>query len=144
MENLATSGTTAAIQSLVWSSKTDTQCRWSVHSNIPFGISSAPELFQRRMNMILEGLNGVLCHMDDVLVYGANQTEHDARLRDVMKRLEAAGVTLNSDKCKFGRDRVKFLGHLIDREGIRADPEKTSAILQILPMWLSYADFLAW
>ena len=48
-----------------------------------------------------------------------------------MKRLEAAGVTLNSDKCKFGRDRVKFLGHLIDREGIRANPEKTSAILQM-------------
>ena len=100
-------------------------------NKLPFGISSAPELFQRRMNMILEGLDGVLCHMDDVLVYGANQAEHESRLRDVMKRLEAAGVTLNSDKCEFGRDRVKFLGHLIDREGIRADPEKTSAILQM-------------
>ena len=100
-------------------------------NKLPFGISSAPELFQRRINVILEGLGGVLCHMDDVLVYGTNQMEHDARLRAVMKRLETAGVTLNSDKCEFGRDRVKFLGHLIDREGIRADPEKTSAILQM-------------
>jgi hypothetical protein len=41
------------------------------------------------------------------------------------------GVTLNLDKCEFGRDQVKFLGHLIDREGIRADPEKTAAILQM-------------
>ena len=40
-------------------------------------------------------------------------------------------MTLNSDKCEFGRDRVKFLGYLIDREDIRADPEKTSAILQM-------------
>ena len=55
--------------------------------------------------MILEGLKGALCHMDDVL---ANQTEHDAHLRAVMERLEVAGVTLNSDKCEFG---VKFLGH---------------------------------
>lgn len=38
---------------------------------------------------------------------------------------------LNPEKCEFGRERVKFLGHLIDREGIRADPEKTSAILQM-------------
>ena len=71
-------------------------------NKLPFGISSAPELFQRRINVILEGLGGVLCHMDDVLVYGTNQIEHDARLRAVMKRLEAAGKTLTSDKCEFG------------------------------------------
>ena len=69
--------------------------------------------------------------MDDILVYGANQAEHDACLRAVMERLEAAVVTLNSEKCEFGRDRVKFLGYLIDQEGIRANPEKTSAILQM-------------
>ena len=68
-------------------------------NKLPFGISSAPELFQRRMNLILEGLEGTLCYMDDVLVYGATRAEHDARLEAVMKRLEAAGVTLNSDKC---------------------------------------------
>ena len=49
-------------------------------NKLPFGISSAPELFQRRINVILEGLGGILCHMDDVLVYGTNQMEHDARL----------------------------------------------------------------
>lgn len=48
-----------------------------------------------------------------------------------MKRLEVAGVTLISDKCEFGRDRVKFLGHLINQEGITANLKKTSAILQM-------------
>ena len=48
-----------------------------------------------------------------------------------MKKMEAAGVTLNSDKCEFRRDKVRFLGHVIDGEGIRADPEKTSAVLQM-------------
>jgi len=47
-------------------------------NKVPFGISSAPELFQRRMNQILEGLPGVLCLIDDVLVFGATEDEHDA------------------------------------------------------------------
>lgn len=49
-------------------------------NKLPFRISSAPELFQCSMNVILEELEGVLCHMDDVLVYGTNQAEHDACL----------------------------------------------------------------
>lgn len=46
-------------------------------NKLPFGISCAPELFQRRMGRILEGLPGVLCLMDDVIVFGANTKEHD-------------------------------------------------------------------
>ena len=100
-------------------------------NKLPFGISSAPELFQRRMSAILEGLNGVLCQMDDVLIFGANREEHDSRLAAVLKRIQSAGVTLNPDKCKFRQSSVKFLGHLIDKNGIRADPDKTSAIVEM-------------
>ena len=50
---------------------------WYCFNKLPFGISSAPELFQKRMGQILEGLDGVLCQMDDVLVFGSNQQEHD-------------------------------------------------------------------
>lgn len=100
-------------------------------NKLPFGISSAPELFQRRMNQILEGLEGVLCLMDDVLIFGKDQEQHDAKLMVVLERLAAAGVTLNSEKCEFAKSRVKFLGHIIDREGIRADPDKTAAVLQM-------------
>lgn len=102
-------------------------------NKLPFGISSAPELFQRRMNKLLEGLDGVLCHMDDVLIFGRNQSEHDTRLLVVLKRLDTAGITLNAEKCLFGVESVKFLGYIIDKRGIRADPEKTSAILQMEP-----------
>ena len=62
------------------------------------------------MNRILEGLDGVLCHMDDILVHGADKVEHGVRLTAALKRIEAAGVTLNSEKCEFEKDRVKFLG----------------------------------
>lgn len=97
-------------------------------NKLPFGISSAPELFQRRMNPILEGLEGVICLIDDVLFVGNDVTEHDTRLIRVLKRLETAGVTLNREKCSFRQSSVKFLGHLIGPDGVRADPEKTSAV----------------
>ena len=87
-------------------------------NKLPFGISSAPKLFQRRMNRILEGLDGVLCHMDDILVHGADKVEHGVCLTTALKRIEAAGVTLNSEKCEFEKDRVNFLGQIIDQDGI--------------------------
>ena len=68
--------------------------RYCFH-RLPFGITSAPEHFQRRMSVILDGVEGVVCLMDDVLVYGKTQGEHDDRLLKVLKRLEAAGLTLN-------------------------------------------------
>ena len=56
-------------------------------NKLPFGVSCAPELFQRRMNRLLEGLPGVLCL--DVIVFGLNQEEHDARLTATLKRIES-------------------------------------------------------
>lgn len=83
------------------------------------------------MSRILEGLDGVLCQMDDVLIHGRDETEHNTRVIAALKRIEAAGVTLNRDKCEFGKPCLKFLGHVLDQDGIRADPEKTSAITQM-------------
>ena len=57
-------------------------------NKLPFGISSAPEVFQKRMKVILEGLEGIVYLIDDILVYGKNQAEHDQRLMAVMKRLK--------------------------------------------------------
>ncbi len=96
-------------------------------NRLPFGISSAPEHFQKRMNMILEGLDGTLCQMDDILIYGSTQDEHDQRLELVLCKLLEAGVTLNS-KCEFSRSSIRFLGYIIDSDGLSADPQKVSAI----------------
>ena len=62
-----------------------------------------------------------------------NSAEHDSRLEAALKCIEAAGVTLNPNKCEFRTTTVKFLGHIIDKGGIRADPEKTSAICKMEP-----------
>lgn len=100
---------------------------------MPFGISAAPEFFQRQMNKVLAGLKGVLCMMDDILVYGADREQHDMRLKAALERLEQVGMTLNNEKCEFGVSRVKFLGHVISREGIEADPDKVKAIIEMKP-----------
>lgn len=100
---------------------------------MPFGISAAPEFFQRQMTKILEGLEGVTCMMDDILVFGREEREHDERLKKVLKRLEESGMTLNRDKCEFKVREVKFLGHLVSGKGISADPEKVKAITEMEP-----------
>ena len=83
------------------------------------------------MNDILAEMEGVLCHMDDVLIFGCTEAEHDVRLNEVLRRVEAAGATLNKEKCSFGLERLKFLRHIIDKDGISADPEKVAAITQM-------------
>ena len=97
-------------------------------NRLPFGISSAPEIFQRTMSQILEDLEGVICHMDDILIHAADQAEHDKRVRAVLVRIQEAGLTLNTIKCQFSRSSLTFLGHIIDGSGIQADPRKTTAI----------------
>ena len=72
---------------------------------------------------MLKGLQGVLCLMDDVLVYGRDQEDHD-KLEAVLQRIQSAGVTLDLDKCEFSKDQLKFLGHIINKDGVRADPAK--------------------
>ena len=97
-------------------------------NKMPFGISSAPEHFQRRMNEILDNLPGVLCLMDDIIIHGKNQQEHKERLLATLQRLQAAGVTLNQEKCQFGKSTLNFLGHIISADGISPDPNKVKAV----------------
>ena len=85
------------------------------------------------MSEILTGLQGVRCQMDDILVFGKDRAEHDVRLREVLSCIERAGATLNLQKCEFGRESLKFLGHIIDPSGIHADPDKTAAITLMPP-----------
>ena len=82
------------------------------------------------MNKLLEGLEGVVCHMDDVLIIGADQEQHDRRLVKVFERNESAKLTLNAAICELSNTSVKFLGHCISK-GVRADPDKTAAICRI-------------
>ena len=93
---------------------------------MPFGLCSAPATFQKMMNIILRNENWQKCliYLDDVLIYGRNTDEHISRLRSVFQRIREAGLKLSPGKCQFMKTEVKFLGHIISKDGILTDPEK--------------------
>ncbi|KAL8622977.1 hypothetical protein ACOMHN_027098 [Nucella lapillus] len=95
---------------------------------VPMGISLGPECFQMKMKETLAGLEGCEAIMDDTIVYGRTEEEHDRRLQAVLKRIEDSGLKLNKEKCHFKKAEVKYFGHIISSAGIRPDPEKVKAI----------------
>ena len=72
-------------------------------ARLPFGIITAPSIFQKAMDCILSGLPEVCCFYDDILSSGNSDKEQDDRTRKVLNRLDRAGVRLRSNKCEFNR-----------------------------------------
>ena len=82
------------------------------------------------MTKTLGGLPGTVCMMDDVLVHGQTREEHDDRLKQVFQRLSDLGMTLNAEKFTLAQTSLKFLGHVINSQGIEPDPTKVEAIIK--------------
>ena len=93
-----------------------------------FCIKSAPEHYQKKMIQIPEGLDGHISVIDDMLIHGKTQKEHDEREQVVLKKLDEEGANLNPEKCEFSKREVKFAGHVISKDGIRSDPEKIESV----------------
>ena len=100
---------------------------------LPFGISSAPEIFQKKMSALLDGLSGVEVIMDDILVYGRTIEEHDDRLEIVMGIINDSGLKLNTKKCTFRKHELTYFGHLVGADGIKPDPSRVKALLELSP-----------
>ena len=104
---------------------------------MPNGIKPAPEIFQARMHAALSGLKGVECIADDILIAGAGATEeeamedHNRNLRALLDRCRERGIKLNADKLKLNRQSIIFCGHELTRSGVRPDPRKIEAILNL-------------
>ena len=96
---------------------------------------NAPPTFQRLMNHVLTGLQGIRClvYLDDIVIYGKNLVDHNNRLREVFIALHKFNLKLQPDKCKFLHKEVMYLGHIISEEGTKPDPNKISAIQIIKP-----------
>ena len=97
---------------------------------LPFGVSSAGAIFQRKIDQVLQGIPGVVCRVDDILITGPNDTTHMDRLKEVITRLEAAGFKCRVDKCKFMQPSVVYIGHEISKHGIRPLHSKVDTLLQ--------------
>lgn len=93
-----------------------------------FGLRNASQTFQRFMNKVMEGLDFVFVFIDDICISSTDELEHETHLRLVFDRLRKYGLTITPEKCQFGLDKVKFLGHHVSEAGIEPLPHKVQAI----------------
>ena len=98
------------------------------YTRLPFGVASAPALFQKTMDIILQGMKHVMCYIDDILVTGSTEKEHFTQLEEVLKRLQHHGLKVKKDKCALFQDSVQYLGHKIDASGIHTTDSKVEAV----------------
>ena len=97
---------------------------------MPFGLTNAPATFQRLMERVLTGLQWQTClvYIDDIIIFSKTFDQHIDHLAEVFRRLKSAGLKLKPKKCSIFKTEVTYLGHIVSREGISTDPEKTKAV----------------
>ncbi|CAI6372039.1 unnamed protein product [Macrosiphum euphorbiae] len=104
---------------------------------VPFGLNISNTAFQQALESVLsnqtevdvdEALDDLHIYVDDVLVSSTSFNDHLCRLRLLFKKIAVSGMTLKFSKCKFFRDKTKFLGHIITPSGMSMDPSKLQAV----------------
>lgn len=98
------------------------------YCRLPFGISIAPELFQRTMEAVLAGLQNVIIYLDDVLIMATSIEELEKRTTEVKERLKTNNLTINENKSRYNQTEVDFLGFKINAKGIGPKEQRINDI----------------
>ena len=101
---------------------------------MPFGLCNATATFQRLMAQALTSVtkkygNLIMCYVDDVVIATPTLRDHIERLEEVFSCMKQAGLKCKPSKCEILRDSIKYLGRLVDKHGVRPDPEAVEAVL---------------
>ena len=99
-----------------------------VYNCLPFGVASVPAIFQKIMDTVLQGITGVTCYIDDILVSSPDEETHIQILGEVFDRLEKHGFRLKQNKCEFLLSHIEYLGHVVNEAGLHPLPSKVEAI----------------
>ena len=99
---------------------------------MPFELTNAPSTFQSLMNGIFKRYlrKFVLVFFDDILIYSSSWEDHLQHIKFVLDILWSHNLFLKREKCQFGQTKIKYLGHLIDVEGVSVDPQKVAAMME--------------
>ncbi|XP_052242487.1 uncharacterized protein K02A2.6-like [Dreissena polymorpha] len=98
---------------------------------LPFGIKSAPEIYQRIMDEMLKDVEGAFAIIDDILIAGDDIEHHDKIFKTVIKCATEYNLKLNYDKCMIRQTSVPYMGHILSESGLKADPAKLKSILEM-------------
>ena len=98
---------------------------------LPFGVTNGGSAFQRAMHKFFSHIPNVVNYLDDVLIGGETQAEHDKAYNEVMKIVRENNIELNDKKCKLNVTEINFLGHIFGKGTIRPDPQRFSALLEM-------------
>lgn len=102
-------------------------------SKLPFGLKCSPEIFQRIMDQMLETVDGAIAIMDDILIAAKDVESHDKILNEVMNKATEYNLKLNLSKCQIRKSEVKYVGHILSANGVKPDPDKIEAVLNMPP-----------
>jgi len=101
---------------------------------LPMGVAGSPDVFQDKMNTLMEGLEFVRCYLDDLLTITKESfDDHLSKLEIVLERLSQAGLRVNITKSAFATQQLEYLGYLLTPQGIRPIAKKVEAILRLQP-----------
>nr|VZI25731.1 unnamed protein product [Spirometra erinaceieuropaei] len=98
------------------------------YTRLPFGVKTAPALFQQTMNAMLSGIPGTAGYLDDIIIVGRSPAELQDRVCAVLERVQEYGFRLRAEKCQFFLGSIKYLGFVFDANGRHPDPENIRAI----------------
>ncbi len=100
---------------------------------MPFGLKNSPATFVGLMNEVLKGVIGKFAYVyvDDIIVFSKTKKEHFMHLEQIFERLKKAGLTISLEKSQFCMREISFLGHVVTQEGIKMQPEKVRAIVDL-------------
>ena len=102
--------------------------RWN---RLPLGMNFSAKIFQRKLNQILDGLDGVACVADDIVVFGRDEEDHEKKFRLLLQRCRETGMKPNRNKCEFRLDKLNFMGHCMSTDGLKPNDMKIEAILKM-------------
>ncbi|CAB4021658.1 Hypothetical predicted protein, partial [Paramuricea clavata] len=112
---------------------------WFTTFNTPFGRYNArgfpkkpaPKVFQRNLAQTFEDIEGCEVIVDDLLVWGKDETEHNERLKKVIERAAEVDLRFNKEKCRFNKKEVRYVGHIFGSDGLKRNPDRVQAIIDM-------------
>ena len=98
------------------------------YNRLPFGVKTAPAIFQQIVDTMITGISGCAAYLDDIIIAGRSRKELEQRIAAVLERIQTYGFRLRSEKCQFFLQSIRYLGFIFDEHGRRPDPENIAAI----------------